>query len=745
MAKNVVLNLKIDSKDGVKSIGDINKEAKTTLKTLDQMEQASEAINTELKKVNVGTKEYKKLRSELVKVNKEIKNQELALEALDTEQLTSTLKGAIGGVADLGSGIALLGLEGENIDQLVNKIAQIEGVQRLVTGSLEAYTEGLKFARNSTLLQTIASNALSASQALYSTIVGASTGALKLFRIALASTGIGALVVGIGLLVSNFDAVKTAVTSFGKAIVEVFKALVAPLTFFFGLFTDGEEEMTKSAEGNAEARRKAIESEIKANKRKQSELDDTLKVQQKTSAKTQLLLEREIELRKAKGKDTSELELDKQKQLLESLKTERKIVAQKIELIQAEFKARTAITILTFEQIKATQTTFRDSLNQLKDIINEIGNVEQDIKVTIAENTTRTSNSDEEREIEEINLEAIRDARTSVANQKLEEDEKLIESMKKYTDVYNDEMDLILEKQAMQIENNEALAQSFENASIAFGNAISASLLGNFSDINEAFNQLSFYLFDEENGFFAKLESGSLNIGDTIAVGLQTTTQVLDAINQRQIQNSLQASEQIYDAQSEDLKVSLANREISQRQYDAKLILLEKDREAREKEAEIKNFRQSKATALVNATIAGAQAVISAFARTGPIGATIAGVLTATQLGVIASQRLKLNRGGIIPGAASNVDTIPAHLSRGESVINSTSTAMFAPLLSLINELGGGRSFAPNVSSLALANNGNNQVFQSNNQQQVLKAYVVESEISESQRRVKRIEDGSVF
>ena len=54
-----------------------------------------------------------------------------------------------------------------------------------------------------------------------------------------------------------------------------------------------------------------------------------------------------------------------------------------------------------------------------------------------------------------------------------------------------------------------------------------------------------------------------------------------------------------------------------------------------------------------------------------------------------------LARGGYVSGAGSGTsDSIPAMLSNGESVINAASTAMFAPLLSTINQLGGGRKFA---------------------------------------------------
>lgn len=55
----------------------------------------------------------------------------------------------------------------------------------------------------------------------------------------------------------------------------------------------------------------------------------------------------------------------------------------------------------------------------------------------------------------------------------------------------------------------------------------------------------------------------------------------------------------------------------------------------------------------------------------------------------------KLAGGGLVSGSGTSTsDSIPARLSNGESVINARSTAMFTPLLSAINQAGGGKPFA---------------------------------------------------
>lgn len=87
--------------------------------------------------------------------------------------------------------------------------------------------------------------------------------------------------------------------------------------------------------------------------------------------------------------------------------------------------------------------------------------------------------------------------------------------------------------------------------------------------------------------------------------------------------------------------------------------------------------------------------------------------------------------GGYVSGTGTSTsDSIPARLSNGESVINANSTAQFGGLLSLINEAGGGRSFAEGGAS-----NGNMNT-------PVIKTYVVASEMTSQQEadfRIKQV------
>ena len=119
-------------------------------------------------------------------------------------------------------------------------------------GLLNDATGGLamtvKDAVEASWLFTKSQKAASIMTAIQTTVIGTSTGAMKAFRIALASTGIGLIVIGLGLLIANFDKVKKAVLAFipGLAIVgEIFTKLVQTVTDFVGVTSDASRELDR--------------------------------------------------------------------------------------------------------------------------------------------------------------------------------------------------------------------------------------------------------------------------------------------------------------------------------------------------------------------------------------------------------------------------------------------------------------------------------------------------------------------
>jgi hypothetical protein len=102
--------------------------------------------------------------------------------------------------------------------------------------------------------------------------------------------------------------------------------------------------------------------------------------------------------------------------------------------------------------------------------------------------------------------------------------------------------------------------------------------------------------------------------------------------------------------------------------------------------------------------VATAKGISSAMALPFPenlpaIATTIATVLSGMTSAISSVKSAKFAAGGYVsgPGTATS-DSIPARLSNGESVMNAKSTAMFGPLLSSLNQAGGGVAFNPAAS-----------------------------------------------
>lgn len=113
-----------------------------------------------------------------------------------------------------------------------------------------------------------------------------------------------------------------------------------------------------------------------------------------------------------------------------------------------------------------------------------------------------------------------------------------------------------------------------------------------------------------------------------------------------------------------------------------------------------KESAAGKAAAIAQATINTYEGASKAIAKYGvPLGLPFAAVAIAAGLkqvkAITSVEEPQFAQGGMVGGyGTSTSDSVSARLSKGESVINARSTRMFKPLLSAINEAGGGRSFA---------------------------------------------------
>ena len=102
----------------------------------------------------------------------------------------------------------------------------------------------------------------------------------------------------------------------------------------------------------------------------------------------------------------------------------------------------------------------------------------------------------------------------------------------------------------------------------------------------------------------------------------------------------------------------------------------------------------------IAAGVAAASAAGPFPANLAAIASTVTTVLTNIATAVSTVKSAKFATGGIVSGAGTATsDSIPAMLSNGESVMNARSTSMFSPLLSAMNQAGGGVAFNPAAGS----------------------------------------------
>jgi hypothetical protein len=174
-----------------------------------------------------------------------------------------------------------------------------------------------------------------------------------------------------------------------------------------------------------------------------------------------------------------------------------------------------------------------------------------------------------------------------------------------------------------------------------------------------------------------------------------------------------------------------------------------------EKKAALRSLQISRTTALANA----AESITKIFAKNEPISAAIFAAIVAAnnlvQVGIITAQINELDafqRGGMIKGQGGLL-VGPAHeqggirfgamgleLEGGESVINRQSTMNYGALLSQINQSGGGKPLVSN-------NFDDSRILEALAKQRTepIRAYVVESEITNKQGITKRLEQLSQF
>lgn len=147
------------------------------------------------------------LKDQYVDLEREVNN--LASDQKNLQGVMEIGEGAIAGFGLYQSTLAALGVEGQQFEEMLLKL---QAAQTALTSLQQISVVIQKQSAAAYVLQTTATRAQNAAQAISNRLFKEGSVAAKTFSKALLATGIGALVAGIGLLIANFDKLKSFIT-----------------------------------------------------------------------------------------------------------------------------------------------------------------------------------------------------------------------------------------------------------------------------------------------------------------------------------------------------------------------------------------------------------------------------------------------------------------------------------------------------------------------------------------------------
>lgn len=555
--------------------------------------------------------------------------------ASDTQKLDamiSTATGIAGAFSVAQGAVALFGDENEDLQKALLKV---QGTMAILNG-LQAVQATLN--KDSAFSVTV----LGAAQTAYNAVVGTSTGLMKVFRLALAATGIGAMILLVGALVANWDKISVSVSNSIKPLKEfsdklggirgIFSGVVESLKSGFGkigeivsavaggefgkvvklakglgsAFSEGfnngvKESLTAQAE---ELRLKEIAERIKTNER-------ILRVQQ-AAAKDTIALERKILQDKIavqkQGTDeykdaVTDLQVFEAKVLSDKKKNHKEEKESYVRSMKEQTEAQ-----LNESKLRGLDKSRWIELEILQEKIglnrkNEILRLERDLRKQNIDNT-------------------VTDLRMAQAEKELIDKE------------YYDKLDLIdTEYWNKQAEREKERANKTQD------------------------------LRDKE------LEAEKALNNQIVQLTLQTLSTTLSSFSEIA---RINAEEKLADLEKQR-DAEIANTELTE----AEKLAINKKYDKEAKQIKRKAAEEEKALKIMQAIIGTAAAIVNALASGGPAAvalAAAAGIAGAAQIAVIARTPIpKFAKGTEFVERGANprgIDTIPAYLNEGERIVD---------------------------------------------------------------------------
>ena len=238
MAQNLDLNINVNTDQAGKSVGSLKS----------QLREAQAEVAALADKFGATSKEAIEAAKRAGELKDRIGDAKALTEAFNPDakfkSLTSSLAGVAGGFAAVQGAMALFGSESEDLQKTLVKVQ-----------SAMALSQGLQAVGES----------IDSFKQLGAVIKTQVIGAFSTLRGAIIATGVGALAIGLGLVIANFDKVKETLTNIFPGLTEFankIKNIVQGFTDFIGVTskTARAQDNLKSA---LETSNKAIDNQIK--------------------------------------------------------------------------------------------------------------------------------------------------------------------------------------------------------------------------------------------------------------------------------------------------------------------------------------------------------------------------------------------------------------------------------------------------------------------------------------------------
>jgi len=562
---------------------------------------------------------------------------------------------------------ALFGDENEELQKTLVKLQAITAI-----------TSGIEQARLILLDQTAQKTGIAAvAQKAYGLAVGQSTGFLKAFRIALLATGVGALAVGLIALINNFDKVKAALQNSIPGFKSVSNAIGNVIdTIKDWISTSSEAERAGAAFENASKRQADATKQI---------VDG---------------YNRRIEVEKAAGRNTAQLEIEREKaviaanqKILKDFEAKQSKILdldkeQRDKFLQTQKEAADAVQEASNNILVIRAEAEKEATDKAKEQAKERAELELDIKKASNESIAK---------LEEQNAEFSKNARLAIEEQYQKELERLAEEKKKRDEqrakgfeglseqLVDGQINRLKRLEAEEGSTSERRIQLIELEAKKQIDAIRLTV----DDKAKADNQILLIEAETQAAIRAERKKSTDQAIDNAFQIASATADALGSILKFQSQlteNRIAEIESTSEKELEAINNSLDSEVTKANKREA----LEKRTQAKIAAEKQKQAKQEKALNIFNAIIDTAASIVKTGAQLGYPAAipfqVLAGVIGAANVAAIAAQPLpKFKRGGMVGGQSHEAGGTLIEAERGEFVVNKDSVRRNRRELDAIN------------------------------------------------------------